>query len=62
MKRQCIILISRVIVGAPFGNKTSGDTERTGYGSVYKCSSNSQSNPCQVITIDNSSKYFLHSL
>lgn len=43
-----------VIVGAPFGNKTSGDTERTGYGSVYKCSSNSQSNPCQVITIDNS--------
>lgn len=43
-----------VVVGAPFGNKTSGDTERTGYGSVYKCNSKLQSNPCRVIPIDNS--------
>ena len=47
----------RVVVGAPLGNKTSSFRERNGYGSVYKC--NSDSTRCQVIPIDDSSEYKL---
>ncbi|KAJ7389997.1 Integrin, alpha 5 (fibronectin receptor, alpha polypeptide) [Desmophyllum pertusum] len=41
-----------VVVGAPLGNKTSSNRERTRYGSVYKCSSDSTT--CTVIRIDDS--------
>ena len=50
----CIVLIFRVVVGAPLGNKTSPSRERDRYGSVYKCRHDSTN--CEVIAIDDSGK------
>ncbi|XP_078376331.1 integrin alpha-V-like isoform X2 [Oculina patagonica] len=47
---------SKVVVGAPLGNKTAQTdkdfTERERYGSVYKCSTSDPKKECIVITID----------